>query len=548
MCGGMKPVCIVLALFFAPVGADVLAQSETAESAMDSWLTAEERAWLEEHPVVRHGVVRAHEPFEFVDNAGNFTGLMSDYVTIIAQRLGLELRVTVFDDFAGLAKAMRDGTIDSASYLPMWRGAREQFSWSEPIISMPIAVFGRPDSALLLDISALDHWQVAIERPSRAQEIFERDWPHIEFIDVASTRDGLFAVRDGRANYFVHNVFSVEYERRQLGVDIVRIALQTPYSFDVRISTRLDLAPLVPMINKVVASLSDHERSLIFDKWVNSRNPGSAAWRQALVTGSAIFGGILLVLGGIILWNRRLTREAEARTSDLAESREAMRALAQHLDRIREEEKSRIALEMHDELGHSLTALTMSVRRLGRSLKKGPTTESDVDAQVNELLQLVKEASATSRRIMSDLRPSVLNDLGLVAAIEWLAHDFEDHSGIRCKVDADIVDPALPDDGAIALFRIAQESLTNVAKHAQASTATVSLVIDSGRLVLEIADDGVGIAPDWNRKEGSFGLIGMRERAIAIGGELEVLPGDGSGSRIRVEVPLATKKPASAAA
>jgi signal transduction histidine kinase len=460
----------------------------------------------------------------------------------------MELQVSVFENFAELAQAMRDGTVDSASYLPMWPEARVQFGWSEPIISMPIAVFGRPDSALLLDISALDHWQVAIERPSRAQEIFEREWPQIEFIDVASTRDGLFAVRDGRANYFVHNVFSVEYERRQRGIDVVRIALQTPYSFDVRISTSLAFAPLVPMVNKVIASLSDHERSLIFDKWVNSSSPGSEAWRQALLTGSAIFGGILLVLGGTILWNRRLTREVEARTRDLAESREVMRALAQHLDRVREEEKSRIALEMHDDLGHSLTAMTMSLRRLGRLLQKEPTNTDTTEAQVEELLQMVKQASATSRRIMSDLRPSVLNDLGLVAAIEWLAHDFEEHAGIHCVVDAEVGEPEVPDEAAIALFRIAQEALTNVAKHAQAATATISLRLEANRLVLEIADDGIGIAPDWSSKKGSFGLIGMRERAIAIGGELHVLSGLKSGGRVRVEVPLAshTAEPAAA--
>ena len=102
---------------------------------------------------------------------------------------------------------------------------------------MPIAVFGRPDTPLLLEISALAQWRVVIEQPSRAHEIFSRDWPELEFIEVASTRDGLLALRDGRADYFIHNVFSVEYERRELGLDTLKVALQTPYSFDVRIST-----------------------------------------------------------------------------------------------------------------------------------------------------------------------------------------------------------------------------------------------------------------------------------------------------------------------
>ena len=225
-----------------------------------------------------------------------------------------------------------------------------------------------------------------------------------------------------------------------------------------------------------------------------------------------------------------------------------MRALAQHLDKIREEEKSRLALEMHDELGHSLMALTMTVRRLGRSLKKSEPDKQEMGAQVDELLDLVKQATATSRRIMSDLRPSVLHDLGLVAAIEWLAHEFEEHSGIHCVVDAGDLDPELSDEASIALFRIVQESLTNIAKHAQASAAKISLDVNSDGLMLEIIDDGIGIAANWHNKKGSFGLIGMRERAIAIGGKLRVDSGQGSGSVVRIEVPFSKKTISSIAA
>lgn len=542
------PVKIFAMLLLVTASTGAGAQNDADAIPADSWLSAMEQAWLEEHPVIRHGIVRNHEPFEFVDDAGRFTGLMSDYVTIIAQRLGVELETTEFDSFADLAQAMRDGSVDSASYLPMWPQVRKEFSWSDPIISMPIAVFGKPDSALLLEISALSQWRVAVEQPSRAQEIFSRRWPEFEFIYVDSTRNGLLALRDERVDYFIHNVFSVEYERRELGIDALKIALQTPYSFDVRISTREEMAPLVPMINRAVASLSDHERSLIFDKWVNTRDPDAMGWRRALATGSAILAGILIVLGAIIFWNRRLTREVDARTRDLAKSREDLRALAQHLDRVREEEKSHMALEMHDDLGHSLTALTMSVRRLKRSLNKDVQDDPEMQVHVDELSQLVKEATATSRRIMSDLRPSVLHDLGLVAAIEWLAHEFEEHHGIGCTVDADSLDPDLPEGAPIALFRIVQESLTNVAKHARATSAVVSLAADAGLLTLEISDDGIGISDDWSTRKESFGLIGMRERAIAMGGKLQVLAGHDSGGVVRVVVPLAEKTASFAAA
>ena len=534
-------VILLAGLLLAGNVPGAVAQDETGQGPDRTWLSAAEQAWLEQHPVLRHGVVRGHEPFEFVNDSG-FTGLMSDYVTIIAQRLAVDLQIVETDSFGELAQAMREGLVDSASYLPRFPQAASQFGWSEPIISMPIAVFGRPDARLLLDIPAMEQRRVAIERVSRAAEIFSRDWPDLEFVEVESPQEGLLALRNGRVDYFIHNVFSVEYERRKLGIESLKIALQTPYSFEVRISTSREFEPLVPMINKVVANLSDHERSLIFDKWVNSRDMRDADWRRALLTGSIVLAGILSVLGLTILWNRRLTREVEARTADLAESREAMRALAQHLDRVREEEKSRIALEMHDELGHSLTALTMSVRRLGRSLGDKDCSDEHMAAQIAELLQFVKQATATSRRIMSDLRPSVLNDLGLLAAIEWLAHEFEERTGIQCEVDADEEEPELPDGAPIALFRIAQESLTNVAKHAQATAAKVSLHVDAGNLVLAIKDNGVGISADWRDKKGSFGLMGMSERAMAIGGELQVPIEHHGGGLVRVVVPLANSQ------
>lgn len=516
-----------MALFSWPA----FAQSDN-ERARD-WLTDEERAWLSEHPVLRHGVVVGHEPFEFTDSDGSYTGLTSDYFAIISERLGLTIETSLVDSIGDLNQGIRDETLDIASYLPLppAREVASRLAWTDPFISMPIAVFGRADSVLLLDFDALSEWTVAIEVPSRAAELLSVDRPDLEFVTVDSPLEGIRAVHDGEVDYFIHNVFSVEYFQRELGIEPLRVALQTPYVFDIKLSVRPELAPLIPMIHKVIDDLSNHERTLIFNKWVNRQDESVIDWEKAVTIAAAGAALFLGVLGAVLFWNRRLSHEVAERTHEVEKSREDMRALALHMDHIREEEKSRIALEMHDELGHSLTALSMGLRRLGTSLRNDRAYEPE--PELDELRGLLRHATATSRRIMSDLRPSVLNDLGLVAAIEWLAHEFESNHGINCAVDAEDLEIDLPERSLTALFRIIQESLTNVAKHAEAHNVAIRLLVDEAGLTLEIEDDGVGIQ-ESRSDDGHFGLMGMGERALALGGEFSVTRRRVSGTRVRV--------------
>jgi signal transduction histidine kinase len=479
--------------------------------------------------------MRGHEPFEFATPKGSADGLTSDYMKIIEQRLGVHFEPVIVEDFAELSREMQRGNIDIASYLPPSTVWTDVFIYSEPVISMPIAAFGRQDSDLVFDVAALDQWRVAVEFPSRAFEIFSRNWPELELVHVESPVTGLRSVLRGDVDYFIHNVFSVEYFQRKHGLDPLRIALMTPYSFDIRISARQQLAPIIPLIHKVLDTLSEHERNLIFDKWVNLRGEPEFDWGRAVAVGSGVFGVVLLVLVMILYWNRRLTREVAARTRDLEGSKETLRALALHLDQVREEERSRLALEIHDELGHTLTALAMSARRFAR--QKKANGDQDELKTVEELRGLIRDATATSRRIMSDLRPSMLEDLGLVAALEWLAHEFETHCGLPCTVSAEDDVPELSSRASIALFRIAQESLTNIAKHAEASCAEIRLTVTGEAIQLTVSDDGKGVPDSWQHKEGSFGLLGISERALALGGDMTVANRKSGGARIRVSVP-----------
>ncbi len=516
-------------------------------SAVDAkaldWLTSAEKKWVEAHPTLINGVVDGHTPFEFINEDGEHNGLAADYLKLVGERLGIRFETVVVDSFLELGGQMASGNIDVSTYLPKSSRWEEILSYSDPVISMPIAVFGRQDSPLVLNIASIPDTRLAVERPSRAAEFLSRDLPTLSPIYVDSPGQGLTAVAKGQADYFVQNIFSVEFYQRTLGLEPFKTVATTDYAFDIRFATSREQSPFIPIIHKVISGMSDYERTLIFDKWVNIRIEKQFDWQKAIVWGGAVLTLLLSILAFIVHWNRRLVHEVDARTRDLVQSKESLRALARHMDQVREEEKSRLALEIHDELGHTLTALAMAVRRFA-SARKHSVDSVDADANIEEanikeVRGLVKEASHISRRIMSDLRPSVLEDLGLVAALEWLVHEFESHHDVRCLIDAKDLEIELPPGAGIALFRIVQESLTNIAKHAGATHAQVTLTVADEELKLEVEDDGKGLDSDWKNRDGSFGLLGMSERAQALGGELHVSNNAEGGAHIVVRMPLA---------
>jgi len=222
--------------------------------------------------------------------------------------------------------------------------------------------------------------------------------------------------------------------------------------------------------------------------------------------------------------------------AELRQSREQLRQLSGRLEAMREEERTRMAREIHDELGGALTGLKMDLARLSKHAET--LTPEAVRARAQEISGLIDSTVKTVRRIATDLRPGILDDFGLAAAIEWQLQEFEQRAGIECVFLGDAEDLALPPEAATALFRILQETLTNVARHAQAQHVEVRLEPTDGGLVLEVQDDGRGIAPSEIEGSRSLGLLGMRERVRLLAGRLEIDGQPGRGTRIRVTVPL----------
>lgn len=230
------------------------------------------------------------------------------------------------------------------------------------------------------------------------------------------------------------------------------------------------------------------------------------------------------------------TRRARVRADrELDESEQRLRELAQHLQTSIEQERAAIAREIHDDVGGSLTALKFDLAWIARHCHS-PGDADAVLTRVNSALETVTLAIDASKRIMHNLRPAILEQ-GLIAALQWLATRFEKRTGIECAIRLPSTSPDLPPGVPLVAFRTAQEALTNISKHAQASRARLDLAFAGGVLSLEISDNGRGLLPDDLAKARSFGIRGLQERAGTVGGWVD-LSSNAGGTTLILSVPL----------
>jgi len=245
------------------------------------------------------------------------------------------------------------------------------------------------------------------------------------------------------------------------------------------------------------------------------------------------------------LEDKRLREERQRAQQELVRSHQQLRALAAHLQSVRESERAAIAREIHDELGQLLTALKFDLFWLKTNLKRSPTaTPRPVSTKITDMIKLVEETIDSVRRIAAKLRPAVLDELGLDAAIEWHVKEFTQQTGIHCVVNSAPQPLNLSPEQSIGLFRILQEALTNVARHANATRVQISLKTEGTQLRLEIQDNGKGIAESQLAQVRSLGILGMEERARLLGGEVKITGAPRQGMTVRVEIPIHPVDPA----
>jgi two-component system, NarL family, sensor histidine kinase UhpB len=238
-----------------------------------------------------------------------------------------------------------------------------------------------------------------------------------------------------------------------------------------------------------------------------------------------------LLKGCIYAIARDITERKQAE-SELKNSLEQLHQLTQHIEKVREEERVAISRELHDDLGQALTAVNIDMRLIKQNI-----TNPDAISRINKVSALVGETIKTVQRLTSRLRPQIIDDLGLDAAIEWHTKEFSQRFGVKINLDLDrniVISP----DASLTVFRIMQESLTNIARHSKASLVDIKFARADGKIHFRISDNGIGITENEIKSKKSFGLIGMKERAASLGGKIEISYQKDVGTAILLTFPF----------
>lgn len=230
-----------------------------------------------------------------------------------------------------------------------------------------------------------------------------------------------------------------------------------------------------------------------------------------------------------------MRRERRLAEHQLQESHEQLRRLAAHLQNVLEEERKRISREIHDELGQRLTGCKFDLKRLSDALQE---KQPDLVPQIGTMLEHLNDLTTLVRRIASELRPGVLDELGLLAAIEWQSNEFQSRTQILCELTKAVDDVQIDGGKATAVFRIFQEALTNIARHSEASKVWVRVSMSGDFLILKVHDNGKGVTENQLRHSRSLGVLGMRERAQIFGGEITIKGIPDEGTTLVLRMPL----------
>ncbi|MCW3106182.1 MAG: domain S-box-containing protein, partial [Segetibacter sp.] len=268
------------------------------------------------------------------------------------------------------------------------------------------------------------------------------------------------------------------------------------------------------------------------DTFIPAFNKSAESWRETSY--HPIYKDETVV--AVACYSRDITERKKAEKT-LQQSYEEIRRLTEHLQKIREEERIHIAREIHDELGQQLTAVKMDVAWID---KKIPEETTDIKRKLKNMIELLDGSNQSIRRILSQLRPRILDDHGLLEAIEWLGWQFSETTGILVKFTTPEKDFKVTEEIVTCLFRVTQEAFTNITRYALSKNVSISISITEENIILIIEDNGIGFDTATVQTKKSFGILGMKERVLSLGGKFELVSSEGKGTKITVSLPYST--------
>lgn len=461
-------------------------------------------------------------PYALVDGAGNATGYSIDLIRSVAREMGLDVTVRT-GSWNWAWNALKAGEVDVLSIVARIPGREREVDFSIIHTSAHDSFFTRRGTPPIASVAQAEGREVVVMRADAAHHALVSQGFKGTIIAVDTIPEGLRLVASGRHDAFLcPKLIGLLVLEEQ---DITGLEPGPPipdYRRDFSFAVKKGNQELLERLNQgllIVKTRGEYEK--IHAKWLGFGDPWLVKHGRPIAMGAGLLG-LLAVL--VAAWSMLLRRQVRARTAELTE-------LSAHLQSVSETEKARLAREIHDELGGTLAALRLTLGQLRGT--PGP----DRDEYLDRADGLLARAAETQKWIVSRLRPAVLDHLGLAAAIEWQVEEFRKHTGMEVDLRLPQEKLLMDEARAIALFRILQECLTNVIKHAAASRVAIEIGIRDARVHLTVRDDGRGMPPRQARQARSFGIIGMAERARHLGGELCVSPAAGGGTVVEAVLP-----------
>lgn len=479
----------------------------------------------------------SYPPYLFRTDGGQLQGIIKDKWALWSRKTGVPVEVEGME-WAKAQETLKNKAADVIEALAYTEARAKLYEYSPPYAEVDARVFFHRSISGINDVASMRGFTIGAKDGSACASWLEdrgietiRRFPSSDaVVKAARAREiPLFCMDLPVAQYLIFKQSLADEFRQTSPLYVARFHWAV-------LKGRADLRDF---IQRGFDRISSQELQDIQARWLGSflKLPIDPRYLYYL----AVFAtGILAAAVLLILWNRTLRLRVSAKTAELSAALESLqtqanrlRELSAHHDSVREEERAHVAREIHDELGQALTALKMDLSVLGMKFGEG-TPEIKTKAQ--ELRDTVDHTIQVVRNVATALRPATL-DFGILAAVESLVEEFQKRSGIRCALKFLGTETKLAEDKSIMMFRIVQESLTNISRHAAAKNAEITVELDATHFRLEIKDDGCGFDVEAVGRRKTFGLLGIRERVIMLRGELSIRSSPGAGTEVSVSIP-----------
>ncbi len=535
------------------------------------FLTSEERAWINDY---YRGIVVAPDPRwksdTGVEEQQIYQGLTSDFMALIERKLGVRFLRLYTQSWEQVLEAEARGEIDIHPVLVKSRERTKDWEFTEPYIRIPMIVVMRAALKDSFSEKTMKNFKMGVGSGYGIGAFVDEHCKEYNIVPVESDRFGLIKTAMGEIDLMITDLASASYYIEREGLTNLRLAATMGSLYEFSFATRRDNPILHSILNKALKQITREERRALYDRWIVFNTKPFYRSRTFWYSAGGVLLSVMVMLGVIIAWNLTLKVEVESKTRELQNARDRLEGrvvertrqlaeanvalqrdiegraeMARDILHISGNERARIGRDLHDSIGQEMVGVTF----LSRAVEGDLADERPDDAaRVGRIADQVETIIAGMKRIVRGLLPVDIMDKGLVVALGHLAHEAEDMYGVKCRFACDDEEACRISDNALAtnLYRIAQEAVSNAAKHASAKTIEVQLVVEHGNGVLAISDDGHGM----QRRDGGsgMGLKIMRYRAELARGGLSIRSDAESGTEIVCRFdPMANVDPAGVA-